>query len=97
MGYLTQQMLDTIKHITGDNFFLSGRQRTGALCVQHSPTAAVLSTNTAFERKCDFCVSPFLPGIAEAQVICGRIVKRHLIAYFIGNISAKRVSKFVHV
>jgi len=29
--------------------FLSGRQRTGALCVQHSPTAAALSTNTAFE------------------------------------------------
>ena len=24
--------------------FLSGRQRTGALCVQHSPTAAALST-----------------------------------------------------
>jgi len=26
-------MLDAIKHITGDNFCLSGRQHTGALCV----------------------------------------------------------------
>jgi len=34
--------------VTDDNFLL-GRQRTGALCVQHSPTAAALSTNTAFE------------------------------------------------
>jgi len=30
---LSQQMLDAIKHITDDNFFLSGRQRTGALGV----------------------------------------------------------------
>jgi len=29
--------------------FLSGRQRTGALYVQHSPPAAALSTNAAFE------------------------------------------------
>jgi len=28
---------------------LSGRQRTGARCMQHSLTAAALSTNTAFE------------------------------------------------
>jgi len=46
---VSQQMLDAIKHITGDNFFLSGRQRTGALCVLYSPTAAALSINTAFE------------------------------------------------
>jgi len=26
-------MLDAMKHITGDNFFLSGRQHIGALCV----------------------------------------------------------------
>ena len=40
-------MLDTIKLITDEFFFLSGRQRTGAnaLCVQHSPTAAALSTS----------------------------------------------------
>jgi len=30
---LSQQMLDAITHITDDNFFLSGRQRTSALCV----------------------------------------------------------------
>jgi len=46
---LSQQMSDAIEHITDDNFCLSGRQRTGALCMQHSVTAAVLSTNTAFE------------------------------------------------
>jgi len=33
---------------------------------------------------------PVLPGSAEAQVTCGGIVKRFLIAYFIGNISAKK-------
>ena len=34
MEYLTTlQMLDAIKHITDDNFFLSGRQRTCVLCV----------------------------------------------------------------
>jgi len=31
-----------------------------------------------------------LPGSAEAQVIWGGIVKRLLIAYFIGNIVAKK-------
>ena len=33
---------------------------------------------------------PVLPGSAEAQVILGGTVKRILIAYFIGNISAKK-------
>jgi len=33
---------------------------------------------------------PILPGSAEAQVIWGGIVKHNLIAYFIGNISAKK-------
>jgi len=51
MGYLTistnvrcYQTHHTMTHIT---FFLSERQRTGvhALCVQHSPTAAALSTS----------------------------------------------------
>jgi len=36
-----------------------------------------------------FSYFPALPGSAEAQVIWGGIVKRRLIAYFIGNISAK--------
>ena len=38
-------MLDAVKHITDGIFFLSERQHTGALCVQHSPTAAALSTS----------------------------------------------------
>jgi len=34
MGYLTiSTMLDAIKHITDDIFFLSGRHCTGALCM----------------------------------------------------------------
>jgi len=39
-------MSDAIKHIT-DDIFLSGRQRTGtyALCVQHNPTVAAVSTS----------------------------------------------------
>jgi len=37
----------TLSYISQMAFFLSGRQRIGAhaLCVQHSPTAAVLSTS----------------------------------------------------
>ena len=38
-----------------------------------------------------------LPGSAEAQVTCGGTVKRLLIAYLIGNISAKKISKSVHI
>ena len=42
MRYLTiSTNVDAIKHIT---VLLSGRQRTGALCVQHSPTPAAFST-----------------------------------------------------
>jgi len=40
---------------------------------------------------------PVLPGSAEAQVIRCGVVKCLLIAYFIGNISAKKISKFVHM
>jgi len=36
-------------------------------------------------------VFPVLPGSAESQVIWGGVVKRLLIAYFIGNISAKKL------
>jgi len=77
-------------------FFLSGRQRTGALCVQRSPTAAALSINTAFEWNMWFSCFPVLPGSAEAQVWSG-ILKHLLIAYFIGKHSAKKKSKSVHV
>jgi len=38
-----------------------------------------------------------LPGSAEAQVISSGKVKRLTIAYFIGNISANKISKSVHV
>jgi len=38
-----------------------------------------------------------LSGSAEAQVICCGIVKCLLIAYFIGNTSAKKVSKSVQI
>ena len=46
MSYYLNKMLDAIKHITDDIFFLSGR-RIGAhaLCVQHSPIAAALLTS----------------------------------------------------
>ena len=40
---------------------------------------------------------PVLPRSAESQAIWGGIVKRLLIAYFIGNISAKKISKCVNV
>ena len=46
VGYLTiSTNVDAIKHTTDDNFF----SKDSALCMQHSRTAAVLSTNTAFE------------------------------------------------
>jgi len=52
MEYLTistnVRRIDAIIHITDDNFSFR-RQRTGALCVQNSPTAAELSTNIAFK------------------------------------------------
>jgi len=38
-----------------------------------------------------------LPGRAEAQLIWGVILKCLLIAYFISNISAKKISKSIHV
>jgi len=46
-------------------------------------------TDTAFEWKMRFSCFHILPGSAEAQVTWGGTVKRLLIAYFIGNISAK--------
>jgi len=93
---LSQQMLDAIKHIIDNIFFLSGRQRTGVLCVQHSPTATALST-TAFEWKMQFLCFPILLGSAEAQVIWCGIVKHLLIAYFISDVAAKEIPKSIHV
>jgi len=48
-GILLSQQMWTLSNTSKMTIFLSGRQRTGALCVQHSPTAAALSTNTALE------------------------------------------------
>jgi len=48
--------------------FLLGRQRTGALCMQHSATAAVLSTIQRLSENVIFVFSS-LPSSAEAQVI----------------------------
>jgi len=57
-------------------------------------------TDTAFEWKMRFSCFPVLPGSAEAHVILGDIVNWFLIAYFMRNISAKRlqnVFKYVKV
>ena len=50
-------------------------------------------TNTAFEWKMRVSCFLVFPGSAEAQVIWGGTVKRLLIAYFIGKISAKKSIK----
>jgi len=47
-------------------------------------------TQSDYEWKMRFSSFPVLPGSAKAQVIWGGTVKRLLIAYFIGNISAKK-------
>ena len=47
-------------------------------------------TDTAFEWKKPLSFSPVLTSSTEAQVIWGGIVKRPLIAYFIGNVSANK-------
>jgi len=73
-------MLDAIKHITDDNFFF-----------QEDSTQVHCVCNTIqLSEMCDFRVSAFLSGSAEAQVIWGGIVKRLLIAYNMSNISAKK-------
>ena len=51
-------------------------------------------TNTAFEWKMWSLCFLVLPGIAEAQVIWGGIIKCLLIAYITGNISAKNIKVF---
>jgi len=71
-------MLDAIKHITDDNFSF---RKTGHRCI-------VRVTQSNWVENVISCFS-VLPGSAEAQVIWRGIVKRLLITYFIGNISAK--------
>jgi len=54
-------------------------------------------TNTAFEGKMQFLRFSVLPGSAETQVVWCGIVNCLLIAYFIGNISAKNIKIRSHV
>jgi len=50
MGYLTiSKNADAIKHIIDNNFSFRKTAQYSALCMQHSPTASALSTNSAFE------------------------------------------------
>ena len=74
-------MLDAIKHITDDNFFFQeDSTQVHFVCWK----TIQLSENAIFT----------FPGFArysaEAQVNWGGIVKCLLIAYLIGNISAKK-------
>ena len=80
-------MLDAIKHITDDNIFFQ----------EDSAQVHCVCNTIQLSEICDFRVSSFLPSSAEAQVTWVGMVKRLLIAYFIGNISAKKVSKSIHV
>ena len=77
--------------------FLSGRQRTGALCVQKN-TVQLLQRSRVIHHlseKCDFRVSPFYQVVQKHKLF---EVKHILIAYFIGNIAAKKnIKKSVHV
>jgi len=61
--------VDAMKHITDDNFF-SFRKTAHwcTMCLQRSPTVAAFSTNTAFEWKCDFRVSPFCQVVQKHKL-----------------------------
>jgi len=48
-------------------------------------------------QKCDFRVSTILQIVKKHKLLGLAIVKRLLIAYVIGNISAKKMSKSIHV
>jgi len=73
-------MLDTIKHITYDNFF--SFRKIAHRCI-------VCVTQSNWVKYVISCLR-VLPGSAEAQVTWGGIVKRLLIAHFISNISVKK-------
>ena len=57
----------------------------------------LLKKHAPFKWKDAISGLPVSPGSAEAQVIWGGIIKRILIAYFISNISTKKISKSIHV
>jgi len=50
-----------------------------------------MSVTVQLSEKMWFSCFPILPSSAEAQVIWGGTVKRHLIAYFTDNISAQNI------
>ena len=77
---LPQQMLDSIKHITDDNFF-------SFIKITHMCIVCLTQSNWV---KYVIFVFRVLPGSAEAQVTWGGTVKLLLIAYFISYISAKK-------
>jgi len=52
-------MLDVIKHITDDIFFLSGRQHTSALCVCNTIQLSEI---------CDFRVSQFCQVVQKHKL-----------------------------
>ena len=68
-------MLDTIKHITADIVFFQ----------EDSAHVHCVCNTIQLSEMCDFRVTPVLPGSVEAQAIWCGIVKRLLIAYFVGN------------
>ena len=80
-----------IKYMTN---VLTYRCKCVVLVFWHSMTVLLshwLQTDRQpIEWKMWFSCFPVLTGSAEAQVIWGGTVKRLLIAYFIGNISAKK-------
>jgi len=65
MGYLTiSTNVDTIKHITDDNFSF----RKTAHCVQHSPTAACSQLMQHLSDKRDYRVSPFCQVVQKHKL-----------------------------
>jgi len=65
----------------------------------NTSSSAWLNSGNALTQRVNnaIFVFPVLPGSVEAQVICGGVVKRLLIAYFIGNTSAKSIKIRSHV
>ena len=64
---------------------------------QEDSTQVHCAYNTIQLSEIWFSCFRVLPGSAEVQVIWAGTVKRLLIAYFIRNISAKKISKSIHV
>jgi len=91
ISYYLHKIAHAIKHITDDVFFF---QEDTALVHMHCAcnTVQLLQRSRLHSIwvKMWFSCFPVLPGSAEAQVIWGDILKHILIAYFIGNISAKK-------